>query len=78
MPLAAFLVQAAAETGEHHGNVMLETAIYGIIALAVFALLALVTFSYRDVANRHAAKAEAYAKAHGAHSGHDDGAGHGH
>lgn len=76
MPLASFLAQAAAETGEHHGNVALETVIFGIIAFGVFCLLALITFSYRDVANRHAAKAEAYAKAHGA--AHDDGAGHGH
>ena len=78
MPLAAFLAQAAAETGEHHGNVALETVIFGIIAFAVFCILALVTFTYRDVANRHAGKAQAYAKAHAGHDGHDDGAGHGH
>jgi len=32
--------------------------------MAAFLVLALVTFSYRDVANRHAAKAEAYARSH--------------
>lgn len=48
-----------------------------MIALAVFALLALVTFSYRDVANRHSAKAEAYARSHGAaHHGTGEEGGH--
>lgn len=59
----ATLVAAAAE--EHHGNIMLDTVWYPVVALAVFGLLALVTFSYRDVSNRHAAKAEAYARTHG-------------
>jgi large-conductance mechanosensitive channel len=63
MTLATILVLAAEET-EHHGNVALETVGFGIIALVVFASLALVTASYRNVANRHAHKAEAYAKAH--------------
>ncbi|GLI28881.1 hypothetical protein ARHIZOSPH14_31230 [Agromyces rhizosphaerae] len=34
---------------------------YGVIALVVFAALGFVTWSYRDVANRHREKAEAYA-----------------
>ncbi|MDE0546990.1 hypothetical protein [Microbacterium sp. C7(2022)] len=63
MTLANILVFAAAET-EHHGNVALETVWYGIVALVVFTGLAMVTLSYRNVANRHAHKAEAYAKAH--------------
>ena len=29
------------------------TVIYGVIALAIFGLLGWVTWSYRDVANRH-------------------------
>lgn len=74
MNLVAQLAMAAAET-EHHGNVALETLIFGIIAAAIFALLALVVFSYRNVANRHSAKAEAWAEKHGK-DGH--GAGHGH
>ena len=70
----AQLVQAAAEsTG--HGNIALETLPFGLIAAGVFTLLGLVAFSYRNVANRHAAKAEAWAAEHG-HEGH--GAGHGH
>ncbi len=73
----ATIVALAAEESEHHGNVALETVGYGIVAIALFATLALVTLSYRNVANRHANKAEAYARAHAdelqAHQ-----AGHGH
>jgi large-conductance mechanosensitive channel len=60
------IVALAAEGAEHHGNVQAETLIFGIIAFVVFLALGLVTLSYRNVANRHAHKAEAYAKAHGA------------
>ncbi|MGB4135888.1 MAG: hypothetical protein WA971_04955 [Microbacterium sp.] len=74
MNLVAQLVVAAAET-EHHGNIAAETVIYGIIAAVIFALLALVTLSYKNVANRHEAKARAYAERHGK-DGHK--AGHGH
>lgn len=71
----ATIVALAAEESEHHGNVALETVGYGVIAITVFALLALVTLSYRNVANRHVHKAEAYARAHADdvqahHSGH--------
>ncbi|MFT4258259.1 hypothetical protein [Microbacterium sp.] len=74
MNLVAQIAMAAAET-EHHGNVALDTLIFGIIAAIVFTFLGLVTFSYKNVANRHAAKAEAFAAKHGK-DGH--GAGHGH
>lgn len=74
MNLVANIAMAAAET-EHHGNVALETLIFGLIAAGIFALLGLVAFSYRNVANRHSAKAEAWAERHG-QDGH--GAGHGH
>lgn len=60
----ATLVTLAAAESEHHGNVALETVGYGIVALVVFTALGLVTLSYRNVANRHASKAEAYARAH--------------
>lgn len=60
----ATILYLAAEESEHHGNVALETVGYGIVALIVFASLGIVTLSYRNVANRHAHKAEAYAKAH--------------
>ncbi|HZU94650.1 MAG TPA: hypothetical protein VFF85_13560 [Microbacterium sp.] len=74
MNLVAQIAMAAAET-EHHGNVPLETLIFGVIAAIVFTALALVTLSYKNVANRHSAKAEAFAAKHGK-DGH--GAGHGH
>lgn len=64
MNLVAQIAMAAAEA-EHHGNVAAETVIYGIIAAVVFAALGLVTLSYRNVANRHSAKAEAWAEKHG-------------
>ncbi|MGZ8804203.1 MAG: hypothetical protein ACXWZG_02735 [Microbacterium sp.] len=73
MTLATLLVLAAEEA--EHGNVALETVIFGIIAIAVFGALALVTLSYRNVANRHAHKADAYKAAH-ANDVHQ--AGHGH
>lgn len=60
----ATIVTLAAEGAEHHGNVQAETFIYGVIAMIVFLALGLVTLSYRNVANRHSGKAEAYAKAH--------------
>ena len=60
----ATIIALAAEETEHHGNVALETVGYGIVALVVFAGLALVTLSYRNVANHHSRKADAYAQAH--------------
>lgn len=69
MNLVAQIAMAAAEA--EHSNVQAETVIFGIIAAGVFALLGLVTLSYRNVANRHSAKAEAYAEKHG-----EDGHGH--
>jgi len=59
----ATMIALAAEEAEHH-NVALETVGFGIIAIVVFVSLALVTLTYRNVANRHAHKAEAYARAH--------------
>ncbi|MEJ6555656.1 hypothetical protein B4U78_003570 [Microbacterium esteraromaticum] len=64
MNLVAQIAMAAAET-EPHGNVAAETFIFGVIAALVFAALGLVTLSFRNVANRHTAKAEAYALKHG-------------
>lgn len=60
----ATIVAMAAEEAEHSGSVALETVGFGMVALAIFALLGLVTLSYRNVANRHAHKAEAYRRAH--------------
>lgn len=58
------LVAFAAEESEHTGNVAMETIGYGIVAMVAFGALALVTVSYRNVANRHAHKAEEYARTH--------------
>ncbi|UNK72216.1 hypothetical protein [Microbacterium sp. H1-D42] len=64
MNLVAQIAMAAAEA-EHHGNVPAETFIFGVLAALVFGAMALVALSYRHVANRHSAKAEAYAEKHG-------------
>ncbi|GAA3945209.1 hypothetical protein [Microbacterium soli] len=69
MNLVAQIAMAAAEA-EHH-NVQAETFIYGVVAALVFAAMGLVTLSYRNVANRHSRKAEAFAQKHG-----EDGHGH--
>lgn len=57
---------AAAEGAAHVVNELPIPAIaYGIIVFSIFVVLAIVTFSFHDVANRHAAKAAAYARDHG-------------
>ena len=62
----ASLIALAAEGAEHHGgNIQAETFIFGVIAFVAFAALSLVTLSYRNVANRHAHKADAYTRKHG-------------
>ncbi|WP_350349869.1 hypothetical protein ABIQ69_08205 [Agromyces sp. G08B096] len=50
----------------------MEPFLYGLVAAVIFAVLGFVTYSYRDVANRHRFKAEAYAARHGEdeHAGH--------
>lgn len=48
----------------------MPTFVFGLVALGVFAVLGLVLWSFRDVANRHAAKADAYAAAHSGGHGH--------
>lgn len=45
-----FLQNAAEEV---HVQLPIEPFFYGVIAMCVFLLLAAVTWSYRDVANRH-------------------------
>ena len=48
-------------------ELILPAHFFGIIAILVFIAIGLFTFSFRDVANRHKFKAEAYAKAHPEH-----------
>ena len=65
MSLLATIV-AAAEEGQHVVNELpIPPIMYGVIAIVTFTALAIVTLSFSDVANRHAAKAEAYAREHG-------------
>jgi hypothetical protein len=59
-------VAVAAEEGHVLNELLMPAPLFGVGALVVFTALALVTFSFRDVANRHAEKAEAYAREHGA------------
>ena len=56
----------------HARELPMEPFLYGVVALVIFAALAFVTASYRDVANRHRSKAAAYAARHGGgeHGGH--------
>ena len=63
MTLATILALAAEES-EHTATSRSRRWCFGIIALVVFGALALVTLSYRNVANRHSHKADAYAAAH--------------
>ncbi|BDI23147.1 hypothetical protein [Herbiconiux sp. L3-i23] len=66
MSLPLTVVLAAAESG--HTELPMPAYVFGVIALVIFAALALVTWSYRDVANRHS-------QVSGARGG--DGSGHG-
>ena len=56
----------------HARELPMEPFLYGLVAIIIFAALAFVAASYRDVANRHRAKAAAYAARHGGgeHGGH--------
>ena len=45
-------ILSAVEEAEHATS-MLDTMPYGLAAIGIFILLAIVTWSYRDVANRH-------------------------
>ena len=44
-------ILASAE--EAHVQLPFPSVIFGVIGISVFILLGLITFSYRDVANRH-------------------------
>ena len=62
---------AAASEGAHVVNELpMPAPMFGAIVLTLFVVLGLVTFSFRDVAHRHAEKAAAYAREHGDSHGH--------
>jgi protein-S-isoprenylcysteine O-methyltransferase Ste14 len=63
-----FVTAVLAEVG--HTELPVPTWVYGLVALIIFAALGFVLWTYRDVANRHSAKADAYAAAHGRATGH--------
>lgn len=65
--LSTAVASIAAETAEHHADPVVPFIAAGI-AFAVFLLLGIVTWSYRDVANRTTRGRDA--------SGHDSHAGH--
>ena len=60
-------IALASEEGHHIVNELWFPApVFGIIMFALLSVFALVVFSFRDVANRHSEKAEAFAREHGA------------
>ncbi|WP_430646438.1 hypothetical protein [Agromyces sp. GXS1127] len=73
MSLATALQTSMVLTETVHARELPFDAIwFGVIAFAIFAALGFVVYSYRDVANRHRSKAEAYAARHAGdeHGGH--------
>ncbi|MFE5671712.1 hypothetical protein ACFQ58_08890 [Agromyces sp. NPDC056523] len=72
MSLATVLTGTVMTETVHARELPMEAFAYGLIAIALFAVLGGVAYSYRDVANRHRAKAEAYAARHSGaeHGGH--------
>jgi hypothetical protein len=54
------VILTSAAEGEHEAFVTLPfpSVFFGVIAMAVFILLGAITWSYRDVANRHEHKVD--------------------
>jgi type III secretory pathway component EscS len=53
MHIASSIVSVASESVDHT-QLALQTLPYGLLAVAVFGILALITASYSNVAHRHA------------------------
>lgn len=64
MSVVASAVLAAATTIEEQ-PLPVSSVVFPLITLGVFALLAAVTWSYRDVANRHVGKGTDFGRPHG-------------
>lgn len=60
----SFALNVLAAEAESVNQLPLPPIVFGIIALSVFVTVALVFWSFRDVANRHSDKAEQYAREH--------------
>lgn len=63
---ASVLAATVLAESEHAVELAAPTWVFGAVALVLFAILGAVTFSYRDVANRHGGKDES-TLAHGEH-----------
>lgn len=59
-----FALNVLSAEAESVNELPLPPIVFGIIALGVFVSVALVFWSFRDVANRHSDKAEQYAREH--------------
>ncbi|HEU4757769.1 MAG TPA: hypothetical protein VFS72_13955 [Agromyces sp.] len=65
MSLATAVLTSTVLTETVHARELpMEPIVYGVIVIALFFALGVVTYSYRDVANRHRRKAEAWAARH--------------
>jgi hypothetical protein len=51
--LLTLLTEGAEGAFIQHSELPIPALMYGAIAMSIFILLAFITFSYRDVANRH-------------------------
>ncbi len=67
---------SAVVTEVEHIALPLPIAMYPLIAAVFFLVLGIVVWSFREVANRHSAKAKAYAAAHGGYGGGSGAGGH--
>lgn len=63
-------IAVAAEEAHQLNELWMPAPLFGVVFLALMTALAGVTYSFRDVANRHSEKAEAYAREHGAQHQH--------
>jgi len=78
------LVGAVAAQAEQSNGLIAEPWVFGLVAVCVFASLAFIVWTYRDVANRHSHKAAPDAADHAAapgathHGAGHPGSGHGH
>lgn len=66
-------IAAASEEGHHVNDLWIPAPMFGVIMLVFLGLFVVVTWSFRDVANRHSEKAEQWAKENGAEHGHHEG-----
>lgn len=58
------MIYAAEGAIVHYQEIPMEPVLYGVVALIVMMGLALVTWSYRDVANRHSHKSSSQQAGH--------------